>query len=594
MTASLLIDDLTHTDVLDRELQQFGQTRLVPLVLKSVVADQHYRNLDFRWLTLFLPQDETPEIDRLSWDLARFWWRELGLHENSPLLNSGEIFWPDAIAIEFHTALLDFFKTAASLDLALDKIQPQSFTFITSRPTVKISAAALCRQRGIAYRCVDLPPVSISLKQRAKNIYNRLQSRASRIFENIVYARLGQRRKLLILTDDRHWSAIDELPPDCDLLLVSPFAARPRYNRKNGVHTVRLPHLDFSAARQEARRIRAGLDAIIARRAIGKITSYRGIAFEDYFVAALNNIIDNKLTSALAATATITRLADRFESTVYTGLADTTTLNRSIVQSMRHRGNPTVTIQHGYGCSFPSPVGYFSRETDYVAVWGDGGRRYYEQWGYPRENIVIVGHPIFTAYDKGRMRSRGKRYLAELGFDTNRPVVLWATHPADFHYTSIHLGQERLVDAVVEVAHKFPQIQWLVKPHPGDTDTSLDRRLAELGVEGKVLRQVELTPLLAACTALLVTRSTVALETMALDRPVIICNLGDVPDYVEFADKNAAPRADSVESLAELIEQIVINGKDDYGPARAEFVADYISQTSTPPRQRLFDFLAGL
>ncbi len=185
-----------------------------------------------------------------------------------------------------------------------------------------------------------------------------------------------------------------------------------------------------------------------------------------------------------------------------------------------------------------------------------------ESYGIPAARIVVVGSPEYDRLAAGRHRSNegesARMLRSRLGIDSERPVVFYA-HQDIFR-------REIMEDIVGNLADgcRRAGATLLVKFHPRSRD-DLDgwRRWAEMrgiGSEVAVFYRNECTSIEAvqACAACVTAFSTVSLEAMIFERPLIVLQYLPARETLSFAsDYGAALDVNSREDLAETLHAAV-------------------------------------
>jgi CDP-glycerol glycerophosphotransferase (TagB/SpsB family) len=124
---------------------------------------------------------------------------------------------------------------------------------------------------------------------------------------------------------------------------------------------------------------------------------------------------------------------------------------------------------------------------------------------------------------------------------------------------------------------EFPEKQLVIKLHPSE---KLEEYREIPGMaEQKVIicRDVDLYGLLHASELLMTVHSTVALEAMILDKPVITVNLTGKPDVMPYAESGAALGVYRKEDLAPAINKALYDPevREKMAGKREKFVYDH-------------------
>lgn len=226
--------------------------------------------------------------------------------------------------------------------------------------------------------------------------------------------------------------------------------------------------------------------------------------FQEKFLADIPNMIES-----------IAMCISIFEnepiSTVMVGTTEELTSRvLTIIASMQ--GIPSFCLQHGLILGEEAYLPAFA--TTYL-VYGQFEKDWYMQRGVREEQIRIAGHPrydgIFTA-----PRLYSPLVLKKLKLTPAKKTVLLATQPynTDFY---VELTNLLVTD---------PSIQVIIKPHPWEKAKNRTEKYIELEKSNPqvkyVTSEIPLYNLIASSDLVVVANSTVGLEAMLIDKPVVV------------------------------------------------------------------------
>jgi CDP-glycerol:poly(glycerophosphate) glycerophosphotransferase len=165
---------------------------------------------------------------------------------------------------------------------------------------------------------------------------------------------------------------------------------------------------------------------------------------------------------------------------------------------------------------------------DFLFVIGPYMRRKFIETGILPEDdprVVEIGLPKTDRLVNGSFDREA--LLARYGFDGRRPVLLYA--PTGEAYNSL----ETMGIAVIERLAKSARYDLLIKPHDHPKNATIDwfSRLASFeDAHTRVVRELDVIPLLALADLLITDASSVANEFALLDRPLVFL---DVPELLQ-------------------------------------------------------------
>lgn len=233
--------------------------------------------------------------------------------------------------------------------------------------------------------------------------------------------------------------------------------------------------------------------------------------------------------------------------------------------------------------------GRFPALADYYLVWGNVMRKELQQYyNVADEKIHLCGVPHFDHHIAHKDGNGHEEILGQLGLSPNAPYLFFAMSAQRFSPYEIEIV-ENLASAV-ENNQLGPDIQLILRPHPQNVQGNMAsgswlQRLAQLQSKRVAvdtprlhkskmrwsLQQDDMTylaQLLAGCSVCLNSGSTISIEAMLLDKPVILTSFDadqELPywksarrliDYTHLAKLIAMGGISVVKSTAEMLTLI--------------------------------------
>lgn len=201
---------------------------------------------------------------------------------------------------------------------------------------------------------------------------------------------------------------------------------------------------------------------------------------------------------------------------------------RTAVQSCRRYGIPSLHILHGI--PYQTQAGHDVFEADVVAAQGTRARDALVRLGHDPGRIVLTGGMEWDRYGAPLTDERKTAARAALGLDPARPVVGYAStfthafsavsarHPAYHDATTA-----AVLGAFGELAGRHRDWQFVVRPHPGDTDgaSRMAAMASEAGAPPVAWSVDDPYDFLAACDAVGCVQSNIGVEALLLGKPVV-------------------------------------------------------------------------
>ncbi len=245
--------------------------------------------------------------------------------------------------------------------------------------------------------------------------------------------------------------------------------------------------------------------------------------------------------------------------------------NRTLVDIARSYQIPTISLLHGV----PASLYRTSSIADVHAVWGQYEKDVLIQKGVPAEQIEITGNPgLDKVYEENR--DRAHKNLRERVFDQyqipreNKLVVLATQHYADddkpaiinIHHTKSEI--EELLHSTLSAIEEIESTTLIIKMHPRDPRELFTKRIVrkyDMRKKVIVLRDIDGSSLLQACDILIGTKSSILLEGIALEKPVITVNYSSRPDIHPYAEKGAAVAVKKPSEMKTAIESLLFSAE---------------------------------
>lgn len=247
----------------------------------------------------------------------------------------------------------------------------------------------------------------------------------------------------------------------------------------------------------------------------------------------------------------------------------------------RARGIPCVSIQHGLDCE------RFFLDQVYAGlkcVWGPERRDRLLAQGVPPERIQVTGS---LAYD----------HQAPTQPAAPDPNWLWFTRP---HLPDkcllpgrcVHEG-DTILGWLLEALRARPEVELLIKPHPGDYAALYAHRVRQAGLEDRV-RVVDDPPEACLAQAALVFSedSTTVVDTLRHGRPLIHTHASATPPAVPVAEGGVGGRAEGARALGSAVTALEGGGTLPAGTdrePRRRFLQVHVGPMDGSTAQRLVE-----
>jgi hypothetical protein len=231
-------------------------------------------------------------------------------------------------------------------------------------------------------------------------------------------------------------------------------------------------------------------------------------------------------------------------------------------------GVRSVTLQHGLLFGYV----YRSLATDLMVVWGETPRAFWVERARTPDQVVSVGA---FGHEKwlGDAPPRAARMPGQ-----ERTVLFLGQNPAAFISPRIYRASSAMV---FDAARRLPDVQFIVRPHPGESREAYEGALTAQPLHNVVIRTTDDLPsLLRRVDAVLTVFSTAGLEAMLLETPVVVLNPSSEPPLAPYAP--VMPVAKTAEELAQAIVRYGTDSDERRAVIAAgrTYAADYVGSVS--------------
>jgi hypothetical protein len=226
---------------------------------------------------------------------------------------------------------------------------------------------------------------------------------------------------------------------------------------------------------------------------------------------------------------------------------------KAVVRYAQRQGIPVTVIQHGI---LGGVARYRQTEGDRIAAWGPADAEWF------RKNLgrrVIVSPTGSPRYDRLVTRAQGRADPFMRRIPPKAPVMVFASQPfVPGPATRSPWERRATIEMVVRAAKRLEGVVLLVKWHPAEKPEALP--LAEFSAGSVLATQTANTfTLLRRAAAVLVVSSTVALEAMYLDRPVVFLGPPDPTSVFHPPEDGAGLRARTTDELVEHLRGVLFD-----------------------------------
>jgi len=246
---------------------------------------------------------------------------------------------------------------------------------------------------------------------------------------------------------------------------------------------------------------------------------------------------------------------------------DSLEFNRTLVIVGKDLEIPSIMVQHGiWGTELTIAEKIY---VDKIALWGERSKKGLIGRGINPSRLTITGNP---GYDK-IIPIRNNQRIYKDNF------IVFATQMTE-DYTSIDMNKdEEIINVLYSAIKKIPDSRLIIKVHPGEKIKKYQRLIKNKKYQNvEVIKKTDLFELLNKSSILTTYASTVALEAIILNKPVIIVNLTGQPYQYPYIKSGAAIGVCKEEDLCPAIIDVLNNPdvQNRLAEKREKFILDNV------------------
>lgn len=241
---------------------------------------------------------------------------------------------------------------------------------------------------------------------------------------------------------------------------------------------------------------------------------------------------------------------------------------------------------------------------DTVVFWGETKLKDHQRFENKDVDLKVIGNPHFDKYagiELAKVEERREQLREKYGLTPADCVVMYATEweTEDKAISFFGVTKSRFY-AFIDAILAKPYITVLLRFHPGETLHSALSYLyyaERLGIGHRIITDTELglQDSLALSDVVVSNFSTVGLEAMLLNKPVVAINLSGCPDDLPYADYDAAVVVYSEAEIGPAIDAAIdYIDSNDLAEQQSRFIQDYAYRIDGKATQRLVEFVETL
>lgn len=212
---------------------------------------------------------------------------------------------------------------------------------------------------------------------------------------------------------------------------------------------------------------------------------------------------------------------------------------------------------------------------------------------YAPEQIVITGQPRYDIlYHVDRIYSK-KKFLEEHKINPLYKILLWTTQS---HGLSNEENTENF-ETVFETMQEIKNVTLIIKQHPGEGErhTEMIKKYLSNYTVDVILteKNSDTYEQIYICDLLMTKTSTTAMEAVALNKPVIILNLGEQADTIDYVQQGVALGVYKEEDLKTAIRKLLASDAE-LARNREQYVRKYLYKIDGKAAERVVNIIGKI
>jgi hypothetical protein len=254
-------------------------------------------------------------------------------------------------------------------------------------------------------------------------------------------------------------------------------------------------------------------------------------------------------------------------------------------------GIPSLVVQHG---ATLDDFGYVPLYATRFAAWGEISKQWLIAKGVSPERIVITGSPrLDHLADNKKFVITREDFCSQFSLSPSGFWVLWAMDPITKQENTT------ILRVLLDVINRNEWCYLIIRPHPGSPQIEWISRLVN-SQKRVVISSPEypLHDVLKVVDAVIIQDSTVGLEAMALDKPVIVLYLMRKPMSELYIRSGAVITATCADELQQILEKLYYGQMSAEmlltASARRNFLRSYLFKVDGQSAQRIAKVITAL
>lgn len=281
-----------------------------------------------------------------------------------------------------------------------------------------------------------------------------------------------------------------------------------------------------------------------------EIFTHNSINFFNVLEKDIRFLIKTKIPWIMYYLETSNKLFNSQKVKYIVGIDNAIAVTRGIIQLAKSKKIPTLVIQNGIIYE-KTGMGYIPLIADKMAVWGKISKEHLTNQGINPKKIVITGCPFFDKLEKINIKDDSYK---KFGLDKNKKIIILATQAFGDLFSNKEFSN--LAYVLIKILKNFPDRQLVIKIHPREKAEMYEKIIQETKAKNAYIIREDIEELINMCEALITIDSTVALQTLLINKPVIITNFLKRYSGFPYVESGATIKANNEKELIKVLKNL--------------------------------------
>jgi hypothetical protein len=249
--------------------------------------------------------------------------------------------------------------------------------------------------------------------------------------------------------------------------------------------------------------------------------------------------------------------------------AETSEFDKSLFLACQKASIPVIAVQHGVinnDLRCMHDVGEVSLDKikpnycpipTITAVYGQSDKDFLIKKGhYPEDSIVITGNQRYDFLPKKTEEYNKAEVLKKFGLHPSKRVILFITCPF-----SSEIDIQILTEEIIREVSSLENVQLIIKVHPVENENNYIDMVKNTKNTIKVIKKADMFELLFVSDISITTYSNSAIESMIMNKPLIVMNLTGTDYPQDYSKEGAAIKITKNGLLKEKIKELLYDEK---------------------------------